>query len=182
MELECSKNIKLITFVTSKGNIDVKLFGNDNPLTVSNFIKNIKKGIYNKKSFHKIINYPTTKIIKSGKYIHNKSLKNNNPYNLMSTRKIPLEIGLKESKEPIYKKQFIDPIKLKKIRPLSGKGYLAMVKVGKSYSSSTEFFFILNRSSEFNGRYSIFGEIVNGFEILNKLGNKDFILKINLKN
>jgi len=178
--LECSKTIQIITLVTSKGNIDIKLFGDKNPLTVSNFLENIKKGIYENKSFYKIINYPTTKIIQTGKFSNNESLKNDNPYKLTSTQNIPLEIAFKESSEPLYNKQVIDPIKLKNLRPLLGKGYLAMVKVGKNSSSSTEFFFIINRNSEFNGRYSIFGEVVNGFEILNKLEKKDKILKINL--
>tara|TARA_Y100001968_G_C19404876_1_gene743090 strand:+ start:1239 stop:1421 length:183 start_codon:yes stop_codon:yes gene_type:complete len=53
-----------------------------------------------------------------------------------------------------------------------------MVKVGKNKSSSTEFFFLLNKSSDFTGRYSFFGIVLKGFEILNKIDEKDMILKI----
>ena len=45
-----------------------------------------------------------------------------------------------------------------------------MVKVGKNYSSSTEFFFSLERSAELDGRYSIFGKLINGYDILSNDG------------
>ena len=181
LTLDCQRDTKIITFITSKGNIDIKLFGKTNPVTVGNFLKNINKGIYNNKSFYKIINYPNTRIIHSGAYSNLNSYKNENIYTLASSKTIPLEIAIKDSKEPIYSSQIIDPKKLKKIGHLFDKGSLAMVKVGNNKSSSTEFFFLLNKSTEFNGRYSIFGKVVKGIEILYKLEEKDIILKINSK-
>ena len=53
-----------------------------------------------------------------------------------------------------------------------------MVKINKQRSSSTEFFFTVNNLPEFDGRYSIFGRVVNGIEILNKIDKNDFIKKI----
>ena len=51
LKLSCVKNNKIALFETSKGNFEVKLFGKDNPVTVSNFIENVNKNIYVNKKF-----------------------------------------------------------------------------------------------------------------------------------
>ena len=53
-----------------------------------------------------------------------------------------------------------------------------MVKINKGRSSSTEFFFSTNKLPEFDGRYSIFGRVVSGSEILNNIDKNDLIKKI----
>ena len=57
-----------------------------------------------------------------------------------------------------------------------------MVKRGKNYSSSTEFFFVTNNIPELDGRYSIFGKIINGIGVLNKIEKEDYIKEINIAN
>ena len=57
-----------------------------------------------------------------------------------------------------------------------------MVKSGKSNSSSTEFFFVTNKLPELDGRYSVFGKIVKGIEILDKIEKKDLIYEIMISN
>ena len=44
-----------------------------------------------------------------------------------------------------------------------------MVKSGKNKSSSTEFFFVTSNIPELDGRYSIFGKIIKGLEVLKKI-------------
>ena len=57
-----------------------------------------------------------------------------------------------------------------------------MVKINQNRSSSTEFFFSLNNLPEFDGRYSIFGKVISGLEILNDIQKDDLIIKIELEN
>ena len=57
-----------------------------------------------------------------------------------------------------------------------------MVKSGKNYSSSTEFFFVTNKIPELDGRYSIFGKIIKGLDVLKKIKKEDFIKEINIAN
>jgi len=57
-----------------------------------------------------------------------------------------------------------------------------MVKNGDRNSSSTEFFFVTNKFPELDGRYSIFGKVVKGIEILEELDNDDLIYEILIKN
>ena len=57
-----------------------------------------------------------------------------------------------------------------------------MVKNGQSSSSSTEFFFVTNKFPELDGRYSIFGKVVKGFDILKKIDKEDWIYEIIISN
>ena len=53
-----------------------------------------------------------------------------------------------------------------------------MVRISKKRSSSTEFFFTLNNFPEFDGRYSIFGKVISGSDILDKIDKNDIIKRI----
>ena len=57
-----------------------------------------------------------------------------------------------------------------------------MVKSGKSMSSSTEFFFVTNKMPELDGRYSIFGKIIKGLDVLKKINKEDFIKEVKILN
>ena len=57
-----------------------------------------------------------------------------------------------------------------------------MVKSGKNSSSSTEFFFVTNKIPELDGRYSIFGKIIKGLDVLEKINKEDYIEAIQLSN
>ena len=92
---------------------------------------------------------------------------------------IPLEIKLNNI-EPIYENPILKPLEIKNIRHKFEKGSLSMVKRNKKRSSATEFFFSLNSFPELDGRYSIFGKIISGSEILDKIDKNDFIKKIEL--
>ena len=57
-----------------------------------------------------------------------------------------------------------------------------MVKSGKNKSSSTEFFFVNDKIPELNGRYTVFGKIIKGLEVLEKINNEDFIKEVKISN
>ena len=145
-------------------------------MTVANFISKVKSNIYVNKNFYKII------IFSNNKLIHNGLNKVNdfgqiNIKDLENFDSIPLEIKLK-NKEPIYETSIINPLEIKNLRHKFEKGSLSMVKINKKRSSSTEFFFSLNNFPEFDGRYSIFGRVLDGSEILEKIDRNDVIKKI----
>ena len=182
LDLNCIKKNQIVSFKTSKGDFDVQLFGENSPVTVSNFIENINKNIYKNKSFYKIINYPQVQIIQSGIHPENNHYKKENQ-NLKKLRRIiPLEIKLKKEIEPKYSYQTIDPTKVINLTNFFERGSLAMVKRGEKYSSPTEFFFVTNKFPELDGRYSIFGKIVRGIDILEKIDKKDLIYEIVISN
>ena len=146
-------------------------------MTVSNFIKNISDNIYENSKFYKLIEYPNTKIIRGGvnnkadKYGYNNSLKS-----------IPLEIQLKNKKEPIYNREIRDPLKFKFLKNTFQKGSISMAKISKTKSSSSEFFISTQKAVVLEGRYSVFGKVINGFEILENLESNDYLLEIEFNN
>ena len=155
------------------------MFGSSNPLTVSNFKKNISDNIYKNSKFYKLIEYSNTKIIRGG------ILNNENEEYILNSKTIktiPLEIKLTNKQEPIYNKEIGDPLEFKFLKNTLQKGSISMVKISKTKSSSTEFFISTQKSAVLEGRYSVFGKVINGFEILENLESKDYILKIDFNN
>jgi len=182
LDLSCKKKNQIVEFKTSKGNFDVKLYGKKNPVTVNNFIKNVNKNIYKDKSFYKIINFPQVKVIHSGIYPENNYYKKENQNLNKLRRNIPLEIKLKKEIEPKYNHQILDPSEITNLTSFFENGSLAMVKSGERNSSSTEFFFVTNKFPELDGRYSIFGKVVKGIEILQEIDKEDLIYEIIISN
>ena len=66
LKLNCTQSNKVAYFKTTKGDFEVKLFGKDNPVTVSNFLENIDNDIYVNQKFYKIIKYPQIRFIHGG--------------------------------------------------------------------------------------------------------------------
>ena len=182
LNLKCLKKNEIVVFKTSKGDFDVKLYGENNPVTVNNFIKNIKKNIYKNRSFYKIINYRQVQIKQSGIYKENSYYKKENEKLNNLRTNIPLEIKLKKKIEPKYNHQIIDYSEIINIKYIFEKGSLAMVKIGERNSSATEFFFVTNKFPELDGRYSIFGKVIKGIEVLEKIDKKDLIYEIKISN
>ena len=181
LKFSCVKNNKIALFKTSKGDFEVKLFGKDNPVTVSNFLENIEKNIYENKKFYKIINYPHITFIHGGLNPKNKFYMKRNQTLNKTTPTIPLEIKFQKEIRPRYKYQIKNPSETENLVNVFESGSIAMVKSGNN-SSSTEFFFVTNKIPELDGRYSIFGKIIKGLEVLEKINNKDFIKEVEILN
>jgi len=182
LELNCIKNNEIAYFKTSKGNFEVKLFGKDNPVTVSNFIENINNNIYKNKKFYKIINYPQIKFIHGGINPENEFYIEQNQTLNKTSASIPLEIKFKEEIKPRYNYQIKNPNETINLINTFESGSIAMVKSGKKKSSSTEFFFVTSKIPELDGRYSIFGKIIKGLDVLEKINKEDFIKTVQINN
>ena len=181
LKFSCVKNNKIAYFETSKGNFEVKLFGKDNPVTVSNFLENVDKNIYVNKKFYKIINYPHITFIHGGLNPKNKFYIERNQTLNKTSPTIPLEIKFQKEIKPRYDYQIKDPSETENLVNVFESGSIAMVKSGKN-NSSTEFFFVTNKIPELDGRYSIFGKIIKGLDVLEKINKEDFIREVKISN
>jgi len=173
---------KVIYFKTTKGDFEVKLFGKDNPVTVSNFIENIDNNIYVNQKFYKIINHPQIKFIHGGVNPKNKLYIERKQILKKTTPSIPLEIKFKEEIKPRYKYQIKNPNEIENLVNTFENGSIAMIKSGKNMSSSTEFFFVTSNIPELDGRYSIFGKIIKGLNVLEKINKEDYIKAVQISN
>ena len=182
LKLSCIEDNKLVYFKTSKGDFEVKLFGKDNPVTVSNFLENIVNDIYINKKFYKIIHYPQIKFIHGGVNPENKYYFEENQTLKKTNLSIPLEIKFKEEIYPRYNYQIKNPYEIENLVNTFESGSIAMVKSGKNKSSSTEFFFVTSNIPELDGRYSIFGKIIKGLDVLKKINKEDYIKAVQIIN
>ena len=182
LRFSCIKTNKLVFFKTTKGDFEVELFGKDNPVTVSNFLENIDKNIYVNQKFYKIINFPQITFIHGGVNPENRLYIERNQTLNKTSQSIPLEIKFKEEIQPRYNYQIKNPNETENLINTFEKGSIAMVKSGKNKSSSTEFFFVTSKIPELDGRYSIFGQIIKGLDVLEKIKKEDYIKAVQISN
>ena len=172
----------MVYFKTSKGNFKVKLFGKTNPVTVSNFLENIDNNLYKNQKFYKVINNNQINFIHGGINPKNTNFSEMNQTLNKTISSIPLEIKFKEETKPRYNYQIKNPYEYKHLVNTFENGSIAMVKSGKGSSSATEFFFVNKKIPELDGRYSIFGKIVKGLEVLQKIKKGDYIIDVQISN
>ena len=182
LKFSCIQSNKVVSFKTSKGDFAVKLFGKDNPVTVSNFLDNIDNNIYVNQNFYKIINYPQIRFIHGGVNPEKKSYTERKQNLNKTSPTIPLEIKFKEEVKPRYNYQIKNPSETANLVNTFESGSIAMVKSGKDKSSSTEFFFVTTKIPELDGRYSIFGKIIKGLDVLEKINKEDYIKAVQISN
>jgi len=182
LKISCNHSNKVVYFKTTKGNFEVKLFGKDNPVTVSNFLENIDNNIYVNQKFYKIINFSQIRFIHGGVNPENKPYIERKLNLNKTTPTIPLEIKFKEEIKPRYNYQIKNPDETENLVNTFDSGSIAMVKSDKNKSSSTEFFFVTSKIPELDGRYSIFGKIIKGLDVLKKINKEDSIKAVQISN
>ena len=182
LKFTCVESNKVVYFKTTKGDFEVKLFGKDHPVTVSNFLENVENNIYVNQKFYKIINFAQIRFIHGGVKPENKFYIEPKQNLLKASPSIPLEIKFKEEIKPRYNYQIKNPNETENLVNTFESGSIAMVKSGKNKSSSTEFFFVTSKIPELDGRYSIFGKIIKGLEVLEKLNKQDYIKAVQISN
>ena len=182
LKFSCIQSNKVVNFKTSKGDFEVELFGKDNPVTVSNFLENIENDIYLNQKFYKIIIYPQVKFIHTGVNPKNKLYFESKKNFFKTSPSIPLEIKFKEEIKPRYNYLIKNPNEIKNLVNTFESGSIAMVKIGKNKSSSTEFFFVTTKIPELDGRYSVFGRIIKGLDVLKKINKEDYIKAVQIIN
>ena len=182
LKFSCIQSNKVIHFKTTKGDFEIKLFAKDNPVTVSNFMENIDNKIYVNQKFYKIINFNQISFIHGGVNPENKMYFEQKQNLNKTSSSIPLEIKFKDEIKPRYNYQIKKSNETENLVNTFESGSIAMVKNGKSMSSSTEFFFVTDKIPELDGRYSIFGKIIKGLDIIKKINKEDYIKAVQITN
>jgi len=135
-----------------------------------------------KQKFYKIINYSQLKFVHGGVNPENSFFIERNLTLKRKSPSIPLEIKFQKETKPRYNYLIQNPSETENLVNTFESGSIAMVKSGNNNSSSTEFFFVTNKIPELNGRYSIFGRIIKGLDVLEKIIEEDFIKEIKISN
>ena len=134
-----------VKIVTSMGDIVVELFEDDTPNTVANFIELCEAKFYDDIRFHRIIK---GFMIQGGCPFAKGSV---------SARAGSGDAGYK------FADEFVDKYKF------DSKGLLAMANSGPNTNGS-QFFITLGAAEWLNGKHTIFGKVIEGMDIVDKLG------------
>ncbi len=189
-EFKCLQSDKLVEIITNRGRMVLELNGEDAPLTAGNFLDLVRKGVYNNTRFHRVIKKPTPFIAQGGNPLStdfNLSMSNlsRGSYidpNTGQRRFIPLEIRLRNEDHPRYNQLIKDTSQISQIKLRHKRGSIAMARLEPVSSASSQFYFSLKALPELDGRYAVFGKIVNGIEVLDFLKQGDSITRIKIIN
>jgi peptidyl-prolyl cis-trans isomerase B (cyclophilin B) len=129
---------------TKLGSMEIRFFPDKAPKHVENFIKLAKSGFYDKTIFHRVI--PGFMI--QGGDPHTKDEKDKSQY------------GMGGPGHRI-KAEFND-------RP-HVRGTVSMARSQDPDSAGSQFFIVVKDSPSLNGKYTVFGEVVKGMEVADKI-------------
>ncbi len=133
---------KIVVLETNQGNIEIKLKVDLAPKACENFIKLAEKGYYNGLIFHRVIK---GFMIQGGD-----------------------PTGTGSGGESIWGKAFED--ELTPVAKFDAPGILAMANSGPNTNGS-QFFITCAKTPWLNMRHTIFGEVVSGLEVVQKIEN-----------
>lgn len=141
-KIEEMKNKAIIALETNKGIIKVKLLPEIAPLACENFIGLVEKGYYDGVVFHRVIK---DFVIQGGD-----------------------PTGTGQGGESIWKAPFVNEISDNVLFDKPGR--LAMANAGKDTNRS-QFFITTKETPKLNKRYTIFGDVISGFDVVQKIEN-----------
>jgi cyclophilin family peptidyl-prolyl cis-trans isomerase len=169
-----------VEMTTNKGNLTVVVDGYSAPVTAGNFVDLVQRGFYDGLEFIRAEDFYVLQIgdppgpeqgfidPATGKY-----------------RAVPLEVLVQGDKEPIYGTTLEDAglYREQPVLPFSAYGTVAMARPGaEPNGGSSQFFFFLFEPeltpaglNLLDGRYTVFGYLVEGKEVLEKLKEGDVI-------
>lgn len=131
-----------VVFETNQGTIEFKLFPQAAPKTVENFTGLVKKGYYNGLIFHRVIK--------------DFMLQGGDP------------TGTGSGGESLWGGKFND--EFSPDLQFNRKGLLAMANAGPNTNGS-QFFITTVPTPWLNNRHTIFGEVVSGYDVVQKIEN-----------
>ncbi len=149
----------VVRMVTARGTILIKLFPKAAPLSVANFEKLVNKGFYNGLTFHRITDLqPGTpsKIVQGG-----------DPDGTG-------EGGPGYTIKGEFPKNGVQ-------NPLThNAGAVAMARSGEPDSAGSQFYICVNPVHFLDGSYAVFGQVIKGLDVANKLQIGDKMTKVTL--
>ena len=181
----CLRGKVTIQFSTNKGSITVLVDGNSAPVTAGNFVDLVKRGVFDGTIFHRVVKQPAPFIVQGGdpfSKLSNSSQTKSWTGNFIDeesgqARFIPLEIKLKVEATPRYGSLVTNPNELAQLELRHEKGSIAMARSQALNSASSQFYFALRTLPELDGRYAVFGRVLKGIDVIDRINQDDKILK-----
>ena len=175
--LPCLLTTEYVLLITNKGKIKIELYGQFAPITVGNFVDYVEKGAYDRTVFNQVIKKPYPFVIRGG---DNSLIKGENKFidkKSGKIRYIPLEIKLKTNDFPTYNKEIDISNQKNNIELKHKKYYVSMARLKKVNSASNQFYISLKSLPELDGRFAVFGKVIDGMHVIDLIKEKDYIIE-----
>jgi peptidyl-prolyl cis-trans isomerase B (cyclophilin B) len=184
----CLKGSALISLQTTRGEVQLRLDGDAAPLTAGNFLDLVRRGTYNGTAFHRVVREPVPFVVQGGDPTSVDPRVPPTAYgqgNFVDPatgkpRMVPLELKLKEESEPRYGVPLASPTQLRQLQLSHERGALAMARSQSPNSASAQFYIALQALPELDGRYAVFGRVVKGMDVVDRIQQGDRLLKATL--
>ncbi len=154
---------------TSKGTIRVKLAGKDAPIHVGNFVELSNKGFYNNLKFHRYVpgfviqgGCPNTRDLSTEEVI----ARAKGPFSNLGTGGPGYSIKEEYSTNP--NNSHVD-------------GALAMARSQNPNSAGSQFYFCLGAQHMLDSGYTVFGQTIEGMDVISQLRVGDVIESIEIE-
>jgi len=134
---------------TELGNIEIELYPEQAPETVRNFLNLVATGMYDTTTFNRVVpNF----VIQGGK---------------LSTRESGMTAAIETRSEKLIADE---PNKI-----LHQRGVVSMANSGEPNSASTQFFIVETDASYLDGKYSAFGRVTSGMNVVDDINRRPVI-------
>lgn len=154
---------------TSEGNMTIALYGKAMPETVKNFVQYVSDGFYEGLVFHRVVkNF----VIQGGGF---------SPELVQKETRSPVKLEMPPSEE------ITDDSgrKTKKLLISHEKYSISMARTRDPHSATSQFFITLSATKQLNPNpdfpqpngYAVFGKVIEGFEVVDKIGAKQVGIK-----
>ena len=185
----CLQGLATVTMQTSQGEFTIEVNGDSAPLTSGNFIDLVRRGTYDGTMFHRVVREPVPFVVQGG---DPQSSDRSVPLGQLGTgsfvdpdngqaRMIPLEIKFRSEPQPRYSRVSTNPAELDGLELTHERGAVAMARSQAPDSASAQFYVALRPLPELDGRYAVFGRVVDGMEVVDAIQQGDRITKAVLK-
>lgn len=145
---------QVAVITTDKGKIVIELYSDSAPATVDNFRKLIKKKFYDWLTFHRRVDKPGLNIIQGGD--PNGDGTGGPGYTIIDEHANPNQVPHQ-------------------------RGTIAMANTGNPNSAGSQFYICLIAQPHLDGRYTTFGQVIQGMEVVDLLRVGDVMKKVRLE-
>lgn len=187
--IPCLQGKASVVLQTARGEVVLQLDGANAPLTAGNFVDLVKRGVYDGTLFHRVVRTPLPFVVQGG---DPGTANPKVPASAYGTgnfidpatgeaRFIPLEIKVKSSGKLVYGQELETPTAAFGKPVLThDRGAVAMARSAEPNSASAQFYVALEALPELDGRYAVFGRVVRGMEVVDRLQQGDRLLRARL--
>lgn len=184
----CLQGTAVVSLTTSKGEVQIQLDGPAAPLTAGNFVDLVNRGAYNGTVFHRVVREPVPFVVQGGDPQSANPKVPATQYGMGSfmdptsgeSRLIPLELKLKDEPRPRYGEELTAPGVTRQLALVHQRGAVAMARSNAPNSASAQFYIALQALPELDGRYAVFGRVIKGMDVVDRIQQGDKLTKASL--